>query len=120
MKDWIMLLTLCIAWSGAMTYTAEADAGENNQVIKDCLLAHGYRGDVNQKDFNWAKAASCVHEYRVGLMNEEYIKLKFFLKENPWYTGRNWQWETEAKAGYQCVKYHNTGAKVCRKPYFKN
>ena len=92
----------------------------NNQAIKDCLAASGYDGDVliEGKNFDWGKAAGCYQDWKTGQLNEEYVRLKFFLQDNPWYTGRNWDWETQAKAGWNCIVYHATGEKICRKPTF--
>lgn len=105
--------------SSATTPEQYAAMQANNQAIKECLATAGYNGDVkNFKHFD--KAAKCVHDYRMGKMNEEYVKLRFFLEDNPWYKGGNWQWEVPMSQGYECVKYHHTGEKICRKPYFVN
>lgn len=123
MKNLILVLTL-LSW----TSVNATSAGEyekmaaNNQAIKDCLLAYGYDGSVlfEGKNFNWGKASSCYADYKQGVMAEEYVKLKFFLQENPWYKGGNWTWESTARAGYECIEYDHTGVKICRKPYFVN
>jgi hypothetical protein len=118
------IIALCLISSSVFATSAEeyARMDANNQAIKDCLLAYGYEGNTltTKKDFNWQAASSCYAKWKQGVMSEEYMKLRFFLEENPWYKGGNWQWETQAKAGYECIKYHHTGAKICRKPYFRN
>jgi hypothetical protein len=128
MREWLNIAIGIVLLSAVFTYEAVASSpseykkmAANNHAIKECLLAHGYNGNVltNGKQFDWAKASACYHDYKQGVMSEEYVKLKFFLEEHPWYKGRNWDWEKPAMAGYECIKYHHTGTKICKKPYFK-
>lgn len=114
----IALVLPATVWS-ATTPEQYAQMQANNQIIKECLATAGYDGNVETFD-NFGEASKCVHDYRMGKMNEEYLKLRFFLEDNPWYKGGNWQWEVPAAQGYECVKYHATGVKICRKPYFQN
>jgi hypothetical protein len=121
LKTSIVLLLLLTTTAFASSPEEYAKMQANNQAIKDCLLAYGYTGNTltTGKHFNWAAASGCYSKYKQGVMADEYVKLKFFLEDNPWYKGGNWDWQTEASQGYECVKYHHTGVKICRKPYYR-
>jgi len=114
-----IVIALIIAAILSLCWVAVVDASESNKVMKECLVTAGYKGDVTNFD-NFGKASKCFHDWKKGEMNKEYLKLKFFMEENPWYKGGNWDWETKERAGYDCVKYHETGVKICRKPIFRN
>jgi len=125
MKGWALSIILVLSWTTATASFSQEHYDKmnaNNQAMKDCLLAYGYDGDVLHKGkyFDWGGATRCYQQYKQGVMADEYVKLKFFLKDNPWYTGNNWMWEHEARAGYECIEYYHTGVKICRKPYYIN
>ena len=112
----LMLPTTVIS---ATTPDQYAQMQASNQIMKEWLATAGYDGNV--RDFeNFGEASKCWHDYKMGKLNDEYLKLRFFLEDHPWYKGGNWQWEVPASQGYECVKYHHTGEKICRKPYFVN
>ena len=75
----------------------------NNNVIKECLAAYNYSPDKFYLFEDWNKAAKCYSNWKQGEIDDELIRLRLFLKENPWYTGKNWQWEDCAKDN-RCTK----------------
>lgn len=63
-----------------LPFTAEAD----NNYIKDCLNANGYKLE-NFDTFQWNKAAACASDYRVQKNIQNLAELRDFLKHNPRY-----------------------------------
>lgn len=63
-----------------LPFTAEAD----NNYIKDCLNANGYKLE-NFDTFQWNKAAACASDYRVQKNTKNLAELRDFLKHNPRY-----------------------------------
>lgn len=119
MKDIIAGFTmLAVATLGWIFVVTDAQANMNNNVMKACLEVHGYTPKKFDK-FNFAKAADCHSKWRVAENTKQLVKLREFLAENPWYTGKNWQWKT--KAEYTCTKRIDLGGiEVCHKPYYLN
>jgi hypothetical protein len=110
MKVYATLLILLFAVNPAF-------AG-NNQAIKYCLDIYGYTPEKFD-EFNWSGASSCFHEYDIANQNKKHEEIREFLKEKPWYKGKNWQWELRSE--YTCAKrYDMNGIEVCSKPYYLN
>lgn len=94
-----------------------AYASESNLAAKECLLASGYTPEKFD-EFDFSKAAGCYADWRSGDMRRDHIALRMFLESKPWYKGPGWDWEVRASQGWNCIVYHETGTKICRKPTF--
>ena len=103
-------------WSAALTYQAAANM--NNDVMKSCLKQYGYKQEKFDT-FDFSKPAACHSKWRVAENTKETKKMQDFLKEHPWYKGKNWKWEQRAE--YTCVIRHDLGGiELCTKPYYLN
>lgn len=95
---------------------------QNNKMIKECLEVWGYDydapADKRLNNFNWQKASGCVSNYNVEAHRKKVAEQREFLKQKPWFKGKNWKWQE--KAEYTCTKQHHTGLTVCSKPYYIN
>ena len=102
----------------SLLFITSAEASEGNTAAKECLLANGY---TPQKfhTFNFSRAATCYQGWIDGDMQEEHVKIKMFLEENPWYKGKSWDWESSVNGRQDCIKYHN-GTMICKTPYYGN
>ena len=94
-----------------------AYASESNQALKECLLASGYKPETFDQ-FDFSEAAGCHQAWLAGAMQDKHIRLRMFLESKPWYKGPGWDWEVRASQGWNCIVYHETGTKICRKPQF--
>lgn len=113
----LVLKTKLLLILASLFVYSTAYASASNQALKECLLANGYTPEKFD-EFDFEKTAGCHQSWLAGNMRREHVELKMFLEENPWYKGRNWDWEIVAKQGWNCVLYHETGTKICRKPTF--
>ena len=96
MKDVFVIAVVCLVLVCGISYTIHAEPNASNLQMKVCLDKFGY--DPNKFDnFDFSKAASCHSDYRIAKREEEYKNIRTFLKERPWYKGRDWQWEDCAK-----------------------
>ena len=98
------ILALIIFMSFANT--ASAMAAKNNTVIKKCLATYNYNPNKFHQFKDWNKASKCYHNWKKDQKDQETAELRNFLKENPWYKGRNWQWEQCAKDN-RCTKRYS-------------
>lgn len=92
--DYVMLV-IAILLAGTV-FARYAEASENNDAMRACLLAHNYDGQVLNM-YNFGPASRCYHDWKSGQLSQEYIKSKMWLEEHPWYTGSNWNWEEVAR-----------------------
>jgi hypothetical protein len=94
----------------------------NNNMIKECLVAYNYQYDApvehRLNNFNWQDASNCVSNFVIEEQKKKVKAQQEFLKEKPWYKGKNWKWEDRAE--YTCTKQYHTGLVICRKPYYVN
>lgn len=120
-----MLLGIAVfAWLFVVSTKVNADtvsAKQNNTVMKACLEQHGYTPEKFDT-FHFNKAAACYHDWKTAETEKDYAKMRAFLKENPWFKGKNWKWEETAE--YSCEKIYSTALlaniTVCSKPYYVN
>lgn len=110
----IMIGLLCVA--------TDALAKSNNEMIKDCLNANGYdrSADVEKRlnTFDWQRGSYCVANFQNELHEKRLAEQREFLKKNPWYKGRNWNWED--KAEFTCHTEYHTGFVYCHRPKYIN
>jgi hypothetical protein len=110
MKKTLLAATLVLAGS------AHAIA-DNNKVLKMCLAANGYTPDQFDT-FDFGPAANCFHEWKIADTEQDYVKMRAFLEEHPWYRGKNWRWEEYVE--YTCSTVistkHTRNPTVCSKP----
>ena len=107
-----------------MFITTSANASQYNEGVKKCLQQLGYRWTDNAEErinnFNWNNASICTNSVQRKLVDEEYTRLRDFIKENPWYKGPNWKWERYSE--YNCSKVWseevNTTITLCQKDYY--
>ena len=99
----------------------DAQASENNAVMKYCLGEAGYTPD-KLETFEFAAASRCYHGWKVRDDAEKAAERQAFLKANPWYRGSKWQWEQTAE--YRCEKIYSTtmvgNITVCSRPIYLN
>ena len=57
---------------------------DNNQAIKNCLVANNYSSE-NFDSFDWNRAAACASNVRQAAREAELAELRDFLKHNPRY-----------------------------------
>lgn len=97
-------------------------AKSNNDMIKECLDVFGYKKtapiDKRLNNFQWGNAAWCVAGFQADKQAQRREEIKAFLKENPWFRGKNWKWAERAE--YTCTKQYHTGLTVCHKPIYIN
>jgi hypothetical protein len=97
----------------------------NNDMIKDCLLTHGYDYSLPVQErldsFDWSVAADCVSGFAVEKHKAKLEEYRQLVKEKPWYKGPNWRWELRAEYTCRIVNSTNAGPiEVCSKPYYIN
>ena len=114
----VILITLLLSW---MALYNDAQASENNAVMKSCLDEYGYTPEKFH-EFNFAKAAACHSDWRTAEDERNRMKQRKFLEEHPWYKGKNWKWEETAE--YSCEKIYSTRllqtVTICSKPIYIN
>jgi len=114
-----LLITLLISWA---SLSNAASTKLNNDMIKECLLASGYDYNLPVEErlntHDWNSSAACVSNYEVEKQQENVAQIQKFLKEKPWYKGRNWRWELRAE--YRCTIMHSDVGprEVCSKPAY--
>jgi len=100
---------------------AKAETTHSNEVMKSCLEESGYTPDKFET-FDFSKPAACHSKWRVAETEKDYVKMRSFLQEHPWYKGKNWKWEERAE--YSCEKIYSTrllrNVEICSKPYYIN
>ena len=94
-----------------------------NEIAKKCLEVWGYnRHDTIERRLSFPffqQAAACTSHYKNGEWKKRIEKEREFVKNHPWYKGKNWQWET--KSEYTCrIQHHLGGIELCTKPYYLN
>lgn len=101
---------------------AYAEKKSTNTMIKECLEVFGYdyNAPVEKRlnEFDWRNASDCVSAFNIEKQRQKIAEYKAFLKENPWYKGKNWKWTERAE--YTCTKQYHTGLTVCHKPIYIN
>ena len=113
-----LLITLLMSWASL----SNAATKSNNDMIKECLLASGYDYNLPVEErlntHDWNSSAACVSNYEVEKQQENVAQIQKFLKEKPWYKGRNWRWELRAE--YRCTIMHSDVGprEVCSKPAY--
>ena len=118
MKDLLQILLICVLAAYITLLITPAQADGNNEPLKECLAKYDYSPEKFET-FNWQKASACFHAKSIKQSEETYAKLRAFLKENPWYKGKNWKWEDTAE--YTCIKrYDLNGIELCTKPIYLN
>ena len=94
----------------------------NNQMIKDCLDVFGYNRtapiEERLNNFDWQSASWCVAGFKMEESKKRQEEIKAFLKQNPWFKGKNWKWAERAE--YTCTKNYSTGLTYCHKPIYLN
>ena len=68
----------------------------DNQGLKTCLELYNYSPEKFDT-FDWSKLAACNSDYLANKEKQRVAELRKFVKERPWYKGKNWQWEDCAK-----------------------
>jgi hypothetical protein len=117
MKDTMIILLASFVFTSFVLWD-RANANESNMVLKQCLDDNGYKPE-NFETFDFNKAAACWHGYAVKRDQAELQRLREFVKNKPWYKGKNWNWELRSE--YTCTKrYDLNGIEVCSKPYYLN
>jgi hypothetical protein len=114
----VILIALLLSW---MSLYNDAQASENNAVMKYCLQETGYTPD-KLETFKFADASRCYHGWKVRDDAEKAAQRQAFLEANPWYKGGNWKWQETAE--YRCEKIYSTtmvrNITVCSKPIYIN
>lgn len=94
----------------------------NNEMIKQCLEAYEYKktAPVEERlnNFDWQSASDCVAGFNQERQKVKLAEQKEFLKKNPWYKGRNWNWEDRAE--FTCHTEYHTGNVFCHRPKYIN
>ena len=85
----------------------------DNTFIKDCMTNYQSK---NFDNYNYAKAAACVQNYRTQEQEIKVAEIREFLKKKPWFRGPDWKWEQTAD--WRCARQLSSGRTICRKPYF--
>ena len=85
----------------------------DNTFIKDCMMNYQSK---NFDNYNYAKAAECVQNYRTQEQEIKVAEMREFLKKKPWFRGPDWKWEQTAD--WRCARQLSSGRTICRKPYF--
>ena len=85
----------------------------DNTFIKDCMTNYQSK---NFDNYNYAKAAACVQNYRTQEQEIKVAEMREFLKKKPWFRGPDWKWEQTAD--WRCARQLSSGRTICRKPYF--
>jgi Zn-dependent M32 family carboxypeptidase len=126
MRENLIAVAILAVFAGMWVWVSTADADpltakQNNTVLKACLEQHGYTPEkFDTFDFN--KSSACYHDWKAAETQKDYAKMRAFLKENPWFKGKNWKWEETAE--YSCEKIYSTALlaniTVCSKPYYIN
>lgn len=89
MKYFVILFITLVFSPVAMADTANAD-------IKECLKEYGYSPE-KFNTFNFGPAAYCASQKRTDADQKKIAELREFVKNKPWYKGKNWNWEECAK-----------------------
>jgi hypothetical protein len=121
-EDYVVIGLILVLMLGVWTIDANASSGYN-QALKECLYKHGFvPGETHVQQYNWNNASSCVNNKQIELAKAHIRAEKEFLKNNPWYTGKNWNWEKSTE--YTCERVYSTtlshSITVCHKPMFIN
>ena len=102
--------------------TSPVCAMSNNEIMKHCLDAFGYdkTAPIEQRlnNFNWDNASWCAAGFRAEESAKRREEIRAFLKEKPWFRGKNWKWQERAE--YTCTKNYNSGLTYCHKPIYIN
>lgn len=113
-----LIVLLCLM----TTPTFANDVDYNNKMIKECLEVWGmdYSLPVDKRfaKVDWNNASGCVSNFNLQKQQQRVKADREFLKNNPWFRGKNWKWEERAE--YTCTKQHHTGLTVCHKPIYIN
>ena len=120
-RENFVAVILLAAFIGMWMWVLEAKAEHSNEVMKLCLEESGYTPDKFET-FDFSKPAACHSKWRVAETEKDYVKMRSFLQEHPWYKGKNWKWEERAE--YSCEKIYSTrllrNVEICSKPYYIN
>ena len=108
----------------AFIQNAYADT-PRNQALKECLAKHGFvAGKTHVLNYNWNLASACTSKKHIEITKQEIERERAFVRDNPWYTGKTWNWDEYAKEEYVCERVHSTALAntitVCHKPMFIN
>lgn len=116
----VLLIVLLTTWTSLAM--AAPSVKTNNQMMKDCLTTAGYdyTAPVEERlnTTNWNEIAACSGGF-IYQQHQQYLaQQQQFLKENPWYKGKNWRWELRAE--YTCRIIHSDVGprEVCSKPAY--
>lgn len=120
MKDilqWLIVFFVVLFIVAAMSGNSYSMAIErnNNLAIKQCLELYGYTSEKFDV-FPWNKASRCFTEYDVAQQKVELQATRDFLEKNPWYKGKNWNWEDRAE--FTCHTEYHTGEIYCHRPKY--
>jgi hypothetical protein len=123
-EDYVIIGLILVLLLGLFTIDVHADSLKN-QALKECLHKHGFiPGQTHVQQYDWNKASSCVDKKHIALEEDKIRKEKAFLDQNPWYTGKNWNWDDNAKENYMCERIYSTQLvntiTVCHRPFFIN
>ena len=84
MRDNLIAFGLLAAAVVSWVWVATAEANENNNAMKGCLVITGYTPEEFDT-FNFSRAAGCYHSWKVNKVRAEYAELRDFLAHNPRY-----------------------------------
>ena len=122
MKAILVISTIVFSVVSAEAGEGLFDNSRNNQMMKECLDVYGYDKSLPVEErlntFDWNAASSCVSGFNLEEQQKKLAELREFLKDKPWFRGKNWKWQERAE--YTCTKQYHNGITVCRKPYYIN
>ena len=82
-----------------------SNAYADNEGLKRCLEMNNY-SPKKFDTFDFSAAAACNSDFIIAKEKEKLKELREFLKERPWYKGRDWQWEDCAKTN-RCTRRYS-------------
>lgn len=103
MKDAFVIAIVSACLFAGVSHHAKANA--SNEAMKKCLALYDYTPE-KFLIFDFSKPAACHSDYRLGERAQQLAEMREFLKEHPWYKGRDWQWEDCAKDN-TCTKRYS-------------
>lgn len=84
MKENLIAFGALVAAVMTWVWVTTAQASENNQAIKGCLVINGYTPEKFDT-FDFSKASSCYHDWKSESNRQKLAELRDFLKHNPRY-----------------------------------
>ena len=119
----MIIAVVTVAWFVFVEEVSASAVKSNNDMIKECLIAHDYDYSLPAQErldsFDWNAAADCVSGFVVEKHKAKLAEYRELVKEKPWLKGPNWRWELHSE--YECSKTNHPEKgwiTVCKKPYY--